>query len=647
MFGIATILAAALPMIPLDGVTGNALVAYADLDAYNVKAGDPLELTVTFIGDADFRSIHPPELSRYVDKKIWKVDDKSAKTDTYRNARRLIYRVRPVAEGAIEFPSLDFTYSDHRTGSNASVRTMPIPVHALKGAQAALSHLDDLNNALPQPDGIVIDLAASPWGSGAKLGEDGLFAWRKACSSGDAAAFKDFDFPEARLNEAACEILAGNWARALSIYSALEWSIGQTPAIERGIVAAIALKNSNPDAELPMWRRVLRPVLKCAWAGRLAWALGAVLSVVSFFFVLRVVLKLIVSLAIAFTLAGTANADPLDPFAMMEQMERRMQHMMRQGVGGSMMSVNGVEVGRPEVKMTVAVDKREITVGETFNLIVSLEAPEDCTLTGIRFGASRTVGLANAGESENLTQVPGSATNLVVRRTSLPLRYDAPFKGDVVFTVGGMCERSIRQGNFSSSFSSSFSASSNPISFNVKPLDGAAAPADYNGCIGPYFAASQQIDVREVETNDVVSITVTVRGENAFIPESAFDFVLAQDRRGLVFKRFYRADGSPATPDISFSYYDTDDKSFKRVTAKGVKLKYVTRKDRDVKDVVVNAGESGDGRLTLKFAPRSNAREIAFIAKNGRELVITESLGEWVRVDNGEHAGWVRRKELE
>ena len=44
------------------------------------------------------------------------------------------------------------------------------------------------------------------------------------------------------MNEARCAILAGNWARALKIYRRLEWRIGQTPEIEQGLVAALALR---------------------------------------------------------------------------------------------------------------------------------------------------------------------------------------------------------------------------------------------------------------------------------------------------------------------------------------------------------------------------------------------------------------------
>ncbi|MBQ8126554.1 MAG: hypothetical protein IJ173_11865, partial [Kiritimatiellae bacterium] len=106
---LATILL--LGTINLDGVTGGRLTARAAFDANNVRLGDPMILTVDFIGTADFAELHPPALSREVDRRAWKVDDVSAKTDTYRDARRLIYRVRPLREGVLEFPALEFSYN--------------------------------------------------------------------------------------------------------------------------------------------------------------------------------------------------------------------------------------------------------------------------------------------------------------------------------------------------------------------------------------------------------------------------------------------------------------------------------------------------------------------------------------------------------
>ena len=85
-----------LGAIALDGVTGQDISARAFFDANNVRLGDPMVLTVEFTGSADFASLHPPALSKETDRRTWRVDDTSAKTETGEIGRRLVYRVRPL-----------------------------------------------------------------------------------------------------------------------------------------------------------------------------------------------------------------------------------------------------------------------------------------------------------------------------------------------------------------------------------------------------------------------------------------------------------------------------------------------------------------------------------------------------------------------
>ena len=62
-----------LAAIKLAGVTGGELTTRAYFDVNNAKVGDPLVLTIDFIGEADFTALHPPALSRHVDRADWKV----------------------------------------------------------------------------------------------------------------------------------------------------------------------------------------------------------------------------------------------------------------------------------------------------------------------------------------------------------------------------------------------------------------------------------------------------------------------------------------------------------------------------------------------------------------------------------------------
>ena len=54
----------------------------------------------------------------------------------------------------------------------------------------------------------------------------------------------------------------------------------------------------------------------------------------------------------------------------------------------------------------------------------------------------------------------------------------------------------------------------------------------------------------------------------------------------------------------------------------------------------------GKTKIMLKFAPSESAHEIGSTLKGAGELTITEASGEWVRVDDGAHAGWVKKRDL-
>ena len=180
------ILAALFCAIELTGVTGAGLRARAFFDANNVNVGDPMVLTIDFLGEADFHALHPPSLSGAVDRRNWRLDDASAKTDTFRDARRLTYRVRTLREGVLWFPSLEFAYQS-ADGKRRIVRSNEIPVHARGGAQVVVDGMDEVSDAMAEPPELVREV------SSCELSDDIRFAWRKACASPSADAFAAFD----------------------------------------------------------------------------------------------------------------------------------------------------------------------------------------------------------------------------------------------------------------------------------------------------------------------------------------------------------------------------------------------------------------------------------------------------------------------
>ena len=639
MFLLGSIFSCLLAAIPLTGVEGNGLVTRAFLDVNNARVGDPLVLTVDFLGEADFAALHPPALSSVVDARYWKIDDRSAKTETVDTARRLVYRVRPIREGSYDFPALSFSYLNRQTGETNTIETQKLPVHIKVGSQAALAALDAETAATAYPDGLFINLEASPWHSGAALSDDELFAWNRACAKPSAEAFAAFDFPEARLNAAACELLAGHWAKAQSIYETLEWRIGETATIRRGLRVARALATGDSAAELPAWRQMLEPVLKYNWKGRLACLLGGIAALVLVLFLFSRLARFFFVFALLLTVCSPAFAQS-SPFEEMDKMMNRLQENM---------GFKRLSMPEPELAATVTLDRPEVRVGEPFSFIVSVTCPKDVTLSGLNLVTPPIEGLIGLGRGEAMTDLEASDTNSVIRRVSIPVRCDAPFKGKVAFKVSGNYEQRVQKRSMFFSTSRSFTLPTKPFVLEIAPLPLENCPKDFTGIVATRLRVRPHASVTQVETNDVVALDVEVK-YNGYVPRGALPDVFQDDRRSrLIYRLYCRAEGSPRTPEITIPYYDLDEKAYKVASAPGITLKYVAPTTNVAPSrVAINLGDKAHANaalISLRFAPRRDARVLGTVSVN--ECRVTESSGEWVRLDDGRRAGWALKKDVE
>ena len=560
-------------LIQLPGVTGENLRARAFFDANNVKVGDPLTLTVDFLGNADFKALHPPSLSDRVERGDWKVYDESAKTDTYRDARRLTYRVRPMRKGLLRFPALEFSYVT-ASGEKRTVKSNEIPVHSKSISRVAVAGMDEAVR-MPQPDALIVEPPPS-------LSEDELFAWRKACAEPSAAAFARFDFPAARLNEARCAVMEGNWARAMKLYGRLEWILGQTPAVERGMVAALARRYENPHAQLPVWREVGRPILRHPWQWRLAIVAGGFLLLSALLWAAGKIIRMAACIAAALLLVSDAAAQGI--FRQMEEEMEQMRRQMRQSMGTSFSFGFGGESQEPvSVAVSVEPSKKELRVGDAFEFVVSLDVPKFCSIGQIRITPSEMFGMTVTGRAENLPDAKSDNPSNVVKRLSVPVRYDVPFRGEISFSVSGMVSRRNDRrrsgGFFSFTSSTSFRSESKPIAVDVRPPPESGQPEDYAGVVSADVSLREFLDIGEVETNDVIQITYELRAVGFipadFMPKGAA-FEIGRDERGgsATYRRFFVADGTNLTPRVEVPYYDPESKSYRRASCGGSPVKY-------------------------------------------------------------------------
>ena len=612
--------------IELTGVTGNDLRARAFFDANNVKVGDPLVLTVDFLGEAEFRDLHPPALSKAVDRLDWKLDDASAKTDTFRDARRLTYRVRPMREGVLWFPALEFSYAD-ASGAKRGVRSNAIPVHARGGAQVVVAGMEEDAEKLPSPPELVADIrfGRSP---DAAVTDDEMFAWNRALANPSADAFSAFDFPAARLNESSCAVREGNWARALGICRRLEWRIGQTPEVERVIVSALALRFDNPLVELPVWRQVLRPILKLNWAGRAGVVVGGLAALALVLWILGRIIRAVACIALVALPFSGAVGETIETVTTNADGSVVHQKIVRGGKGGvsfqmtTSSSSGGGGVALPhglgsnpfggdpfggdpfdmfdnfdpfgrrrqrdrqqkvEIGIGLEPDKRSVSVGEDFNLVLSIELPRHVALTeNVRLSLGENDKLQQTGSGYVLRPEQSKNPTNIVNKLVFPMRAVVPFKGPLHYSVEG--EFAARGGFSLFKTAHPFASGQRIAPLEVLDLPDEGRPADFAGIVSEGLALVELPDLVKVGTNDVVTITYKMRPKGYVPPrwqppDVAFEWTRLNDASGrlseIEYRRYFVADGSPATPKMSVSYYDPRTKQYKTVTAGGTRLVYV------------------------------------------------------------------------
>lgn len=585
---IALLLAA---VIQLSGVTGSDLRARAFFDANNVKVGDPLTLTIDFLGSAEFRELHPPALAKVVSKTDWKIDDKSAKTDTYRDARRLTYRVRPMREGVVYFPALEFGYLSS-DGAARIVRANAIPVHAKLGAQVVVDGMSEDSERFPEPPELLTD-----WGLGESGDDDLAFAWQKALAAPSVEAFAQFDFPAAKFNEATMAIQEGNWARALAVYAKLEWRIGQTREIEKGIIAALARKFDTPSVELPIWRQVARPVLHYAWGGRLAIVLGAVTGLVFVFWLMGRMIRVLAAFALVVGFASTAFGEEHVEESITTNANGTVVHrkVVTSGNGSYSFSFSSSSSGlssnsgvfdpfgrfgspkkRPPVAITASLhaDKSPVSIGENFNLILSLEVPKYVVCDeGIRLQIDEQPLLSQIAAGETLKPLASSNPTNVIQRYRFPMRANATLT-NLNYSVG--VDYAYRGDSFFFRQTYPYASGRQQARLTVKGLPEEGRPKDFSGIIAKDFAVHEYCDILSVETNDVVTITYKIRPNGGFVPSGYQPKDVAFQWTDNEFKRYFVADGTETTPILSISYFDPEAGVYKTATTGATPLSYQT-----------------------------------------------------------------------
>jgi hypothetical protein len=120
------------------GAVGRNVEAKATLDATTCKVGDPLTLTLEITGGVSISNMRTPVLGLQPELiKDFRVYDDNVKSETLPNGKRFSYRVRPLREGTLEFPSIKIGYYNSERRAYETLTTPPIPIQAKPTTQIA------------------------------------------------------------------------------------------------------------------------------------------------------------------------------------------------------------------------------------------------------------------------------------------------------------------------------------------------------------------------------------------------------------------------------------------------------------------------------------------------------------------------------
>ena len=129
------------------GAVASRFAAEVTLDALNVKAGDPVKLTVTFLTDADVEQLRMPHLPELKGFRSYGEPVRN----TIEGGCAFVYNLRPVQSGLLEIPSLSFAWFEKAQRVYQLTHTVAVPLYVHPSAQLVLLGEDGetLSNLLP------------------------------------------------------------------------------------------------------------------------------------------------------------------------------------------------------------------------------------------------------------------------------------------------------------------------------------------------------------------------------------------------------------------------------------------------------------------------------------------------------------------
>jgi hypothetical protein len=142
------------------GSVGTNLNAHAEFDTALCKVGDPLTLTLNVTGSISLGNLRPPLLNLQPELTAdFRIYDDNVETTAIPGGKRFRYRIRPIREGTLEFPSIKLAWFDTKKRNYQTIRTAPIPLQARPNTQIVSD--DSTTNHLSQTMHLAVEKATA------------------------------------------------------------------------------------------------------------------------------------------------------------------------------------------------------------------------------------------------------------------------------------------------------------------------------------------------------------------------------------------------------------------------------------------------------------------------------------------------------
>ncbi|MCW8894808.1 MAG: BatD family protein [Sulfurimonas sp.] len=262
-------------------------------------------------------------------------------------------------------------------------------------------------------------------------------------------------------------------------------------------------------------------------------------------------------------------------------------------------------------ELTLSTDKKELFVGETFDLLLTFKQKIDSQAVDSEFIAPELKGFWIKNKSQPISSRDGDYTVTKVIYTMAPQR-----EGSLKITKAKMriASRSNRADSWGSwiptiRWKTYFS---NELDINVKALpSGVTLVGD--------FTIEAKVDKKEINVNEAVNVTVEVTGVGnledikTFKPYidgvSVFDEKIAIEDTLLTQKIAFVAERDFKIPAFSLKYFDTETKKIKTISSKEIDIKVKNAKvkeeltiKRETPQAKVDVSSGEFDKLTLVIA---------------------------------------------